>query len=421
MLRRTSWLGRCTRLAMGVLAAAGTTLLLPLPPANAGPGHGGPASSTRDAEWARRQAPMLALADGLEASGGAGFAGVVLDVPDGIVHLYWKGAAPKAVDAVAARAPRGIRVRVHQAAHSAAELRERAEEIIRTRGLSAGGDVHRVTPLPDGSGLELGVTREAGTAAKAPADPLVVSTEVEPAPTPYDGRWGGASPFEGGIQINECSTSFGGLMSPAGPDWVYPAKLITAAHCYSVGDEVRTGNSSTGGPVVIGHVEAVNPALDSALIAVDSGKFVTGWMWDGGVQDGSEFAKPVVGTSAPRKGSLVCASGAWSGVHCDIKITKTDSTLDWGTHVSRAVSVGDQLQGRLASGSGDSGGPVFTLTDNSSSVLAAGVIIGGDDSRPAGCTFKSNRCSSRLFFTDFRTVRSFWGLSWMAGQGPEGL
>ncbi|MEU8267538.1 hypothetical protein AB0B89_10245 [Sphaerisporangium sp. NPDC049002] len=410
---------------MAMLVAAGATLLLPLPPADADPGHGRSVSSTRDTELARRQAPMLALADDLEASGraaGTGFAGVVLDVPDGIVHLYWKGAAPKAVDAVAAKAPRGVRVRVHPAAYSADELRERADEIIRSRGLSAGGDVHRVTPLADGSGLELGVTRAAGTAAgNAPADPMVVNTEVESAPTPYDGRWGGASPFEGGIQIGECSTSFGGLMSPAGPDWVYPAKLITAAHCYSVGDQVRTGNSATGGPVVIGHVEAVNPALDSALIAVDSGKFVTGWMWDGGVLDGSEFTKPVVGTSAARKGSLVCSSGAWSGAHCDIKITKTDSTLDWGTHISRAVSIGDQLQGELASGSGDSGGPVFTLTSDFSSVLAAGVIIGGDDGRPATCTYRSNRCSTRLFFTDFRTVRSYWNLSWMAGQGPEGL
>ncbi|MFC4534149.1 hypothetical protein [Sphaerisporangium dianthi] len=412
------------------MAAAGiTTVLLPLPPASAGPAHTGPAHTgpapyRGDAELARRQTPMLALADALEASGGgegSGFAGVELDVPGGIVHLYWKGAAPDATSAVAAKAPRGVRVRIHSAAHSAAELRERAEEIIRSRGLSAGGDVHRVTPLADGSGLELGVTTTGPAAGKASADPLVVSTEAEQPPTPYDGRWGGASPFEGGIQINGCSASFGGLTSPAGPDWVYPAKLITAAHCFSVGDEVRTGSTWTSGPVVIGHVEAVNPALDSALIAVDPGKFVTGWMWDGGVLDGSEFTKPVVGTSAARNGSLVCASGASSGVHCDIKITKTGSTLDWGDHVSRAVSIGDQMQGQLAAGSGDSGGPVFTLTDNFESVLAAGVIIGGDDRRPATCTYLSSRCSTRLFFTDFRTVRSYWGISWMAGQGPEGL
>jgi hypothetical protein len=309
---------------------------------------------------------------------------------------------------------------VHPAKHTAAELRERAEEIIRPRGLSAGGDVHRVTPLTDGSGLELGVTGKTEATGKAAADPLVVSTEVESV-APYDGRWGGASPFEGGIQMNSCSTSFGGLMSPAGPDYVYPAKLISAAHCYSVGDQVTTGNSSMG-TVVIGHVEAVNPELDTALIAVDSGKFVTGWMWDGGVLDGSEYTKPVVGTSMARKGSLVCTSGAWSGVHCDIKITKTDSTLDWGTHVSRAVSIGDQLQGEAAAGGGDSGGPVFTLTGDFSSVLAAGVIIGGDDRRPVTpCPGRSNRCSTRVFFTDFRTVRSYWGLSWMAGQGPEGL
>lgn len=411
---------------MGVLIAASTALSVPSSAsADPGPVHAA-ASTTRDAELARRQAPMLALADELEAadrSGGSGFAGVVLDVPGGVVHLYWKGTAPKATGVAAAKAPRGIRVRVHPAAYSAGELQRRADEIIRTRGLGAGGDVHRVTPLADGSGLELGVTKTAGTAARtAPADPLVVRTEAEAAPTPYNNRWGGNSPFEGGIQLNGCSAAFATLQAPMAGDGHFPAKLVTAAHCFSaVGDEVRTGNSATGGPIVIGHVEAIYPQLDSAIIAVDSGKYVTGWMWDGGVEDGSEYTKPVVGTSAARTGSLVCTSGAWSGVHCDIKITKTGSTLDWGTHVSRAVSIGDQLQGRLASGNGDSGGPVFTLTDDFSSVLAAGVIIGGDDGRSATCTFRSGRCSSRLFFTDFRTVRSFWGLSWMAGQGPEGL
>ncbi|MFC6082794.1 chymotrypsin family serine protease [Sphaerisporangium aureirubrum] len=402
------------RVVTGALVVAGV-LVFPLTQASADPGNGGAAG---DAELARRQAPMLVLADELEAASGGGFAGVELDVPGGVVHLYAKGGAPKGVGTLAAKAPGGIRVQVHPAEYSAAELRERAEEIIRTRGLSAGGDVHRVTPMADGSGLELGVTSQAGM-AKVAGERMVVGAEVESV-TPYDGRWGGNSPFEGGIQINACSASFGGLMSPAREDWVYPAKLITAAHCFSVGDEVRTGNSTTG-TVVIGHVEAVNPQLDTALIAVDPGKFVTGWMWDGGVQDGSEFGKPVVGTSQARKGSLVCASGAWSGVHCDIKITKTDSTLDWGTHTSRAVSIGDQLQGQLAAGGGDSGGPVFTLTGDFSSVLAAGVIIGGDSKKPATCTYVSSRCSTRLFFTDFRTVRSYWGLSWMAGQGPEGL
>ncbi|MEO3808316.1 hypothetical protein ABGB17_04870 [Sphaerisporangium sp. B11E5] len=403
-------------LLVGALVVAGT-MVMPMASAGAEPAR----YAGKDAELARKQVPMLALADELEAAGGTkgtGFAGVELDVPAGVVHLYWKGDAPPAVGTLAAKAPEGVSVRVHPARFTAAELRERAEEIVRTRGLSAGGDVHRVTPLEDGSGLELAVTSQAEV-AKATADPLVVKAEVESL-DPYDGRWGGASPFEGGIQINSCSTSFGGLMSPAGSDWVYPAKLIAAAHCYSVGDPVTTGNSTTG-IVTIGHVEAVYPQLDTALIAVDSGRFVTGWMWDGGVQDGSEYTKPVVGTSQARTGSLVCTSGAWSGVHCDIKITKTGSTLDWGTHVSRAVSIGDQLQGQAAAGGGDSGGPVFTLTSDFSSVLAAGVIIGGDNRRPATCTGWSGRCSTRVFFTDFRTVRSHWGLSWMAGQGPEGL
>ncbi|GAA1264792.1 hypothetical protein GCM10009677_15810 [Sphaerisporangium rubeum] len=399
-------------LLVGALVVA--AVMGPVPGASAEPGR----YSGEDAELARRQVPMLEMADRLEEAGAgkeSGYAGVELDVVAGVVHLYWKGDAPRTVASLVSGAPEGVRVEVHPAEHTAVELRERADEVIRTQGLSAGGAVHRVTPLPDGSGLEVGVTARAAVAAVS-AEPLVVRAEVE-TPAPYDGRWGGGSPFEGGMQISSCSTSFS-VMKLSFFTFKLLPKLVTAAHCYQVGDWVTTGNSSTG-VVIVGQVQAVYPELDTALIAVDPGKFVTGWMWDGGVLDGSEYTKPVVGTSQARKGSLVCTSGAWSGVHCDIKITKTDSTLDWGTHVSKAVSIGDQMQNTLAAGGGDSGGPVFTLTSDLSSVLAAGVIIGGDDSRPATCTYRSSRCSTRVFFTDFRTVESHW-VTRMPGQGPEG-
>ncbi|MGJ6968448.1 hypothetical protein ACSDR0_41730 [Streptosporangium sp. G11] len=415
MSRRTSPSSKRAKAATVALLAAATTVLGPLSSAVADPGPSRPAASvTGDADLVRRQAPMLTLADELEAAGktGSGFAGVALDVPAGVVHLYWKGTAPRAVEVATAKAPAGVRVEVHPAAHSAEELRERADAIIRKHGLSTGGDVHRVTPLEDGSGLELGVVRTPGTpVTRAAAEPLVTRTEVEEPVAPYDGRRGGGSPFEGGIRINGCSAAFTAVALPEGPGGPETEKLLGAAHCVDyVGQLVYTGN------VLVGHVEAVNPELDTSLIAVAPGTSITGWMWDGGVGDGSEFTKPVQGTSAPRKGTLVCTSGAASGVHCDIKISKTGSTLDWGTHVSRAVSIGDQLQGELAAGDGDSGGPVFTLESNFSSVLAAGVIIGGDPKRPATCTYLSTECSTRVFFTDFRAVQSHWApLYIMAG------
>ncbi|MFD6415167.1 hypothetical protein [Streptomyces sp. NPDC060194] len=397
-------------MTLPVVLAAGIAALLPsAASAETGPP---PAAGTGDVRLARAQAPMLAAADALERagerSGRPGFAGITLDVPGGFVDLYWKGAPPGAVAREAAKPRSGFRIRTHRAAHSAAELERHGRSVLRTRGLGVGGNVHRVTPLPDGTGIELGVVTgpTTRTTALPTADPMVVRTETEAAPTPYANRWGGDAPWEGGIQINSCSTAFPGYALEG--DGTITRKLISAAHCFRPGDQVRT--SVPGGAAqVIGTVQAVDDGLDTALIAVENGD-VTNRMWDGGVEDGTEYTKTVAGTSAPRSGALVCSSGAFSGVHCDIKISKTNSTLDWGTHVSRGVSTGDQLQGRLAAGSGDSGGPVFTLTADGSQVLAAGVVIGGVASRPADCTYRSTRCSSRLHFTDFRTVKARWGL-----------
>ncbi|MFJ2745685.1 S1 family peptidase [Streptomyces sp. NPDC087440] len=399
---------------MRVLAPAliGAALAASCPSVAVAESQNSSAASGGDARLARAQAPMLAVADALERagehSGAAGFAGITLDVPGGFVDLYWKGTPPAAVAREAGKRHAGFRVRTHPAKHSAAELDQHARSVLRTHGVGVGGSVHRVTPLPDGTGIEVGVVAGQGkrTAVPQPADPLVVRTETEAMPTPYASRWGGDAPWEAGIQINSCSVAFPGYARE--DDGRITRKLISAAHCFRPGDQVRT--NVPGGPSqVIGTVQAVDDGLDTALIAVDNGD-VTNRMWDGGVEDGTEYTKVIAGTSAPRNGSLVCTSGAFSGVHCDIKITKTNSTLDWGTHTSRGVSTGDQLQKLLASGSGDSGGPVFTLTGDGSQVLAAGVIIGGDPARPASCTYRSTRCSTRLLFTDFRTVKARWGL-----------
>jgi hypothetical protein len=369
-------------------------------PANAN-GDEPPFAPTNSA-FVKQQAKLLPLANRLEeaASGKGGLAGISLDVPAGVVNLYWKGKVPKVVQVAAEKAPEDTRVKIHRANHAAEELRANAKRILEKWGLSSGGPVHRITPLPDGSGLEAGLVSSPAT-SKQPvvSDPWVVRTTTEEVPALYDGRWGGDSPFEGGIGIGGCSVSFSG-------NRYWSPRLVTAAHCFdNVGDPVYTGN------LRVGHVEEIDRRLDSAVISVDAPSTVYPAIWDGGVKDGTEYTKPVVGAQAPRVGALVCTSGAYSGAHCDIKIKNTGTTLDWGTHKSYSVSIADQLDGHIAAGSGDSGGPVFMLTGDYSATLATGVIIGGDAQRSVPCTYYSKQCSSRLFFTDFTKVKSRWGLN----------
>ncbi|MGW7201748.1 S1 family peptidase [Streptomyces chryseus] len=337
--------------------------------------------------------------------------GWILDVPSGVLDLYWKGKILESIRKAAKKAPKNVRVDIHPAKKPPKELRLNSDRIVRKWGLSAGGPVHRVTPLHDGSGLEVGLIASPTPAASQEVsnDPWVAKTEVEEKPSLYSGRWGGESPFEGGIEINGCSAAFGGVKVDANGS--IADKPVTAAHCFlgPAGGAVYTGNANTG-RVYVGRVEEINRTLDSVIIAIDPASSYAWRMWDGGVRDGTEYTKPVAGTAAPRSGAYVCTSGAWSGVHCDIKITKTGTTLDWGTHVSTRVAIADQIHGQIAAGSGDSGGPVFMLTSNFSQVLATGVVIGGDTHRSTSCTYLSTRCSSRLYFTDFRAVKEYWKL-----------
>lgn len=96
-----------------------------------------------------------------------------------------------------------------------------------------------------------------------------------------------------------------------------------------------------------------------------------------------EFLKPVAGAAHSYVGNYLCTSGAESGALGDIKVVQTGAwvVLSHGQLCFDMVIAG-QVNHLSAAAEGDSRGPVFSLTDGGSRVIAKGTISGIDTSRP---------------------------------------
>ena len=143
---------------------------------------------------------------------------------------------------------------------------------------------------------------------------------------------------------------------------------------------------------------------DSLFVPTNSGPA----MFDGAPV--GAFSKPVVGWVNNFVGQLVCTSGASTGVHCDIITDLISSTALIQTGPTSFTRVDNLVFGTalgsttaIAAGSGDSGGPVFTLTSNFSKVKAAGLMSIAQFRVPcnvAGLPF----CGNRVGFVNIGSV-----------------
>jgi hypothetical protein len=143
--------------------------------------------------------------------------------------------------------------------------------------------------------------------------------------------------------------------------------------------------------------------------------FVQGRTYDGGVKPGTEFSKPVVGTSGNQPGDSVCQSGSWTGIHCGMTIVQHGYEDINGSFVPGWAAC--QESGLLCSGTdggaGDSGAPVFSLAANPGQVLARGSISAG-----LGATFSCSNnngektiCAHEEFFVDIQDILNNYGAS----------
>jgi hypothetical protein len=369
---------------------------------------------------ARVDAAADGVLDAVEAAdvtaGDEGFAGIVVSPQHNYVDLYWKGTPPPAVaDAIErATAATGVPVTTWPADHTRRHLLQRARMLVTGDRLpddaaAFAEGIHRVAVVPDGDGLEVGITvpaelddsgvtrwsREVRGALEG-ALGVPVHVVVDAPPRPF-GRLDDAPPWRGGAAIvgeGRCSTGFGVRRAGGGSR---PALgLLTAAHCRGdAGGHFRTGD----GTQVVGPARgSAGGRLDSRVIPVEQ---VDARIYSGGVGGTSEFTRPVRRSGRNLTGDEVCTSGAATGARCDLVIVNVDTFYRpaGATAYARVVeALSRRPDADVAAGQGDSGGPVFTVAADGGAE-ARGTIAGG--SRAVACgRAHLGACTANVFFVD---------------------
>ncbi|MEV0390456.1 trypsin-like serine protease [Nonomuraea sp. NPDC050643] len=412
-----------------IIVAAVTVTVVAAPAVGAqspGPVKGTPAARSGPApyltpdlrEVVRRQAPLVAAADGIrtavEDGGGppAGYAGIEL-TGDRVV-VWWKDEVPGPVQAAIRRARQGVTVEVRPAAYSQRELSRAADRLWAASGAGNGGRVHAVKLSLDGSGLTASVKeRDAAVARRAlPEVGVPIKVTAQEPMRLTTSRCDDDAPWYGGVAIRNSGFDGGGSCGGDGNlrkhcTAAFAVRLnlvrhlLTAGHCGAPGDEFTDAAGQS-----IGIAEAEHVRHDLLLIRVTGVVSVgdaTGWIWDGapGVSD---FVKPVAGWVWPHKGQSLCVSGATSGATCGHVVDGKYSKICGEDIYGARECYDDLISAKRPNGStsgGDSGGPVFDLTGDFTMVRAVGSHTG---------TIASGG-SEWTIFQDFGTAtRDFPGL-----------
>lgn len=353
-MSRVLWAGAlCLALLNG---ATSPSYAAPAPPT-------APETRAASEAWAvslmRRQQPLLDAAHRIRRSGAAalpGFSGMAVDPERSVLRLYWHGPLPASVRQTVRRLHKpSVRIAVHPGR---------------------------------------------GRPASAPRASVAAGSTV-PAPRPA-GRANDRSPASGGAliitQSETCTTGFGVVSEATGK-----RQLLTAGHCGPVGSPWFNGDGE-----FLGNAVARHPEADALVIDADS----SGRVWHGAVTENldgvDEKARTVTGARSPEVGQYLCTSGAVSGTHCGLRVTRVGVVLSIaGTDVPGQVEA-EQVRHTAAAGNGDSGGPVYSATTLSGPVTAHGMITAYDRKETSACsgapTGNGRNCSWRVYFTDISAL-----------------
>ncbi|MER6911308.1 S1 family peptidase [Streptomyces sp. NPDC000594] len=372
--------------------------------------RGGLPSGYRDWAGVRAAQQPLSEAAGAIAAEAArtrsapdGYAGVTVSLERRTVTVRWKGRVPAAVAerAAALRAP-GTRIEIRPAAYSLAELDHRARALAE-RGTLGEGDrthrIHRAGPRTDGGGLDIRV-HATGPGAVSPAAlpstsggiPVIVTVEEPPRPSAREddaGRNGGIVLLSSGSM---CSSGFGVTWPGKGGDYV-----LSAAHCGPAGSVWHTYRGARVGTVH--DRDMVNDTLFLSTDGAAAGNRV--WTGSGAMRPG-QSTRPVRGAAHTFPGEYLCVSGSRTGLVCDVRVSRTGQYVVYPGGQRVHVNVLDHVRGALAAGSGDSGGPVFSVLGDGSGVIARG-LISGNNGPFRNCSdgwATLYRCSSSVLVTD---------------------
>lgn len=373
------------------------------------------------------------ILDLVDAGGHAGFAGVIADLDTATLSLYWLAGQPLPPDIQQVVDNPGAPVAVvrEDASYSRGHLKSVSLALLNNAPLSDRicGFLHTAKALEEGSGLIAGVepydpaTFDVATAQSvlSSAAGVPVTIEIGPQPT-QTGRLNDAPPwYAGGKIVNplrgECSTSFGVV------DGLRREYMLTAEHCFRIGDRVENGNRTR----VLGPVVNARALHDSELISVTAAGDRTFFGGVGGA-GAAEYTLEVDVLGRNVRGTIVCTSGASTGENCGLVITATNVAFEirrwvldprFGWVLVRipviedmvdATSIRPRMPVRRAVGSGDSGGPATTDAVHPE---ALGINSAGLD-RPIGCgPFAAPRklCFHSVRYADLASVLRWYGVA----------
>jgi hypothetical protein len=160
-----------------------------------------------------------------------------------------------------------------------------------------------------------------------------------------------------------------------------------------------------------------SPLGRSSGVEITSVAGTSAHVWSGGPGDSREAMRTVTDISPTIKGMWVCSSGATTGENCGIKVSDVDvmqrATMprSGATYTVRHTARGYRADGGVASGSGDSGGPLFAPRGAAGNdAHAVGVIHGGVEGARVSCgEHASTECSESVIFVPVAEVQRWIG------------
>ena len=345
-----------------------------------------------------------ALSDVGKGSGARVFTSVGIDANHDVVNLYLTDTRRAAGFVQAAKSVEPSidtkLIRIHKATSTLAALDVAREAYLAKPHPYA---VYAVSPAPDGSGLQIEVDSTA-TAIKTDGNNVAITpisaakTHVVPAASTASTvarsftkgiarhvksaawnnvKWHDSSPFIGGDVITNgtghCTAGLPAIRKSDG----HPV-MVTAAHCFGVGQRIYTAAGATwswsNGLLgnYVGTVTSRNTGWDAELLVGANNNAdesdVSGWI-------------PLTSVQYSYVGDWVCHSGARSAslghsTPCGIKVTNQDLWFPIAGHQARGVEGVDVVHG-WGSVNGDSGGTVWAATGNAKARQARGIVSNG--------------------------------------------
>lgn len=347
--------------------------------------------------------PLRAIANAVGEAGRGSLADIYgnlrIDGNHGLVQVYLTDPGQTARTVAAAKAVDPTidvsRIRVAKAARTHQQLNAAALKVLDlVEANKLPYKVYLVGPAPDASSLEINVDNPAArTASQRPTAAeaaLGVPVSFQPGhvlvPKAWrDVKWNDSAPFIGGDALTRAGYGVGctaGLPAVRKSD-NHPL-MVTAAHCFSIGDQVYTragtpGDYNNGAKGHwVGTVTSRYEWFDSETI-------------DGGDNNADESDtydwKPLTSTAYSYNGDHVCHNGQRSyfmghPTPCDIIVTNQDKICGPklgcpGLAYNARGVWGDAGPGRWGAAGGDSGATIFAIKSGNNRE-ARGVLSDGD-------------------------------------------